>query len=151
MKINFYLSWAPPGPIRSKAFKTPELERVLSDYAERISRFASVEVRGRESGEKTGTGIQTWICDRSKGARTLSSEEVSQALERACNGGIRYLRIVIGEPDGFSKEELAAWKPDLRWSFGPLTLSHELAAVVAAEQIYRAWTILRGLPYHKAH
>ena len=67
------------------------------------------------------------------------------------NSGTKELQIVIGSAEGFSEKELAEWNPDLKWSFGPLTLPHELAAVVAAEQIYRALTILKRLPYHAAH
>ncbi|MBI4115053.1 MAG: 23S rRNA (pseudouridine(1915)-N(3))-methyltransferase RlmH [Candidatus Omnitrophica bacterium] len=37
------------------------------------------------------------------------------------------------------------------WSFGPLTLPHEIAAVVASEQIYRAWTLIRKFSYHSEH
>ena len=42
-------------------------------------------------------------------------------------------------------------RPDLLWSLGPMTLPHELAAIIAAEQIYRAFTILHHLPYHAGH
>ncbi len=67
------------------------------------------------------------------------------------NGGIQELQIVIGGPDGFTPQELKEMAPALRWSFGPMTLPHELAAVVAAEQIYRALTILHHQPYHSKH
>lgn len=61
------------------------------------------------------------------------------------------MRIVIGGADGFREEELAKRNVDLRWSFGPMTLPHELAAVVAAEQLYRAWAQIKKLPYHDGH
>ena len=59
----------------------------------------------------------------------------------------RPLALVIGGSSGLAEsllEEAAA-----RWSLGPPTLPHELARVVVVEQVYRAFTILRGEPYHK--
>jgi 23S rRNA (pseudouridine1915-N3)-methyltransferase len=40
-------------------------------------------------------------------------------------------------------------RADVRWSLSPLTLTHEMARVVLAEQLYRAYTIVRGVPYQK--
>ena len=65
--------------------------------------------------------------------------------------GTDLLDIIIGGPDGFSEAAIAAMRPALRWSLGPMTLPHELAAVVAAEQVYRAWSILTRNPYHLGH
>ena len=59
----------------------------------------------------------------------------------------RPLALVIGGSHGLAPDLLAAAGD--RWSLGPLTLPHELARVVVAEQLYRAVTILRGEPYHK--
>ncbi|GAB2885882.1 23S rRNA (pseudouridine(1915)-N(3))-methyltransferase RlmH [Microbulbifer echini] len=55
--------------------------------------------------------------------------------------------LLIGGPDGLSLECLD--KARQRWSLSPLTLPHPLVRVVLAEQIYRAWTLLAGHPYHK--
>ena len=66
-----------------------------------------------------------------------------------CEPCTRTLEVYIGGPDGFAPGELDRLQPALRWRFGPLTLPHELAAVVAAEQFYRAWAILRKVPYHR--
>jgi 23S rRNA (pseudouridine1915-N3)-methyltransferase len=54
---------------------------------------------------------------------------------------------MIGGAFGLDPELLGG--AAVRWSLGPLTLPHELARVVVVEQMYRAWTILRGEPYHK--
>jgi len=59
----------------------------------------------------------------------------------------RPLALVIGGSQGLSAEFLGA--ASAGWSLGPLTLPHELARVVVVEQLYRAFTILRGEPYHK--
>ncbi len=92
-----------------------------------------------------------WVCEREKGSRVLSSEALSNELQKCMSSGVQELQIVIGGPDGFMKEALAEMNPRLRWSFGPMTLPHELAAVVAAEQLYRAMTILHHQPYHSGH
>ena len=59
----------------------------------------------------------------------------------------RDLALLIGGADGLAPECIAA--ADHRWSLSPLTLPHGLVRVVVAEQIYRAWTILRRHPYHR--
>lgn len=81
----------------------------------------------------------------------LSSENLAKYLDAERAGGTSALEIVIGGPDGLSDDQIFRLHPALRWSFGPLTLPHELAAVVAAEQLYRAWTILKKQPYHRGH
>lgn len=55
--------------------------------------------------------------------------------------------LLIGGPDGFTDELRDA--ADRLWSLSPLTLPHGLVRVVLAEQIYRAWTIVNGHPYHR--
>ncbi|MEO6068510.1 MAG: 23S rRNA (pseudouridine(1915)-N(3))-methyltransferase RlmH, partial [Gemmatimonadales bacterium] len=59
----------------------------------------------------------------------------------------RPLAVVVGGSNGLDPAFLKI--ADHRWSLGPLTLPHELARVVIAEQLYRAFTILKGEPYHK--
>jgi 23S rRNA (pseudouridine1915-N3)-methyltransferase len=60
----------------------------------------------------------------------------------------RPIALLIGGSHGLDDGLLGQARA--RWSLGPLTLPHELARVIALEQLYRAWTILRGEPYHKA-
>ena len=55
----------------------------------------------------------------------------------------------VGPANGWSPEAL--WRAQLKLSFGKMTLPHELARVVLAEQVYRALTILAGHPYHGGH
>jgi 23S rRNA (pseudouridine1915-N3)-methyltransferase len=57
------------------------------------------------------------------------------------------LAFVIGGPDGVSTD--CADRAAFRWSLSRLTLPHGLARVVVAEQLYRAWSLLQGHPYHR--
>ncbi|HTL48062.1 MAG TPA: 23S rRNA (pseudouridine(1915)-N(3))-methyltransferase RlmH [Verrucomicrobiae bacterium] len=150
MKIVFRLTWA-KGSAGARAFKSKETFSLFSEYCERIGRFSSCEVGGGAESWKKNAGVLVWMCDRARKARPLSSEDVAAALDSSCSAGARELHILIGGADGFTEKDDALWKPDLRWSFGPLTLPHELASVVAAEQVYRAWTILKKHPYHQGH
>ncbi len=59
----------------------------------------------------------------------------------------RNISIVIGGPDGLAPQVLA--RADAKWSMSNLTLPHPLVRVVFIEQLYRAWTLLNGHPYHK--
>jgi 23S rRNA (pseudouridine1915-N3)-methyltransferase len=77
---------------------------------------------------------------------TWTSRDLATRLER-WQIAARPLAVVIGGSNGLDPDFLKA--ADHRWSLGPLTLPHELARVVIAEQLYRAFTILKGEPYHK--
>ncbi|MBI1977845.1 MAG: 23S rRNA (pseudouridine(1915)-N(3))-methyltransferase RlmH [Candidatus Omnitrophica bacterium] len=152
MEVEFSLSWIKSGVQSRKAFKSGEAYLLFHEYLVRITKFVPCKVVGRTTkGGQASSGIKIWVCDRGSGAKALSSEELAKALERAQNSGTRKLRIAIGGSDGFREGEIDELKPDLRWSFGPITLPHELATVVAGEQIYRAFSILHHLPYHSGH
>ena len=152
MNIHFRLAWLKSGASVQKAFKEGSASSLFGEYTKRISQFASCHVSGGLSRTHAKEPrARVWICHRGKDSKTLSSEELATQLSALHDSGIQELRIVIGGPDGFSEKDLVEWQPDLKWSFGPLTLPHELAAIVACEQIYRAFTILQGLPYHLKH
>lgn len=76
-----------------------------------------------------------------------SSEGFSQHLDELALRGESDLAFVIGGSDGVSDAVRA--RSDETFSFGPITLPHNLARVVLLEQIYRAFKISRGEPYHK--
>ncbi|MEJ1379217.1 MAG: 23S rRNA (pseudouridine(1915)-N(3))-methyltransferase RlmH, partial [Candidatus Sedimenticola sp. (ex Thyasira tokunagai)] len=58
------------------------------------------------------------------------------------------LALLVGGPEGLAAECLQ--RADNRWSLSPLTMPHPLVRVVVAEQLYRAWSLLRNHPYHRA-
>jgi 23S rRNA (pseudouridine1915-N3)-methyltransferase len=93
--------------------------------------------------QRTGTS-QIVACDVS--GKGLTSEKFAQWLNGEREHG-RDVAFVIGGAYGLSDELLA--KSRTRVSLAPWTLSHELARLVLAEQLYRAGTIVRGEPYHK--
>ncbi|HTB97417.1 MAG TPA: 23S rRNA (pseudouridine(1915)-N(3))-methyltransferase RlmH [Terracidiphilus sp.] len=81
--------------------------------------------------------------------KTLSSEAFASWLGARRDGGAQHLVFAIGPASGWSDE--ARVRAQLLLSFGPMTLAHALARLVLAEQIYRAFTILSGHPYHSGH
>jgi 23S rRNA (pseudouridine1915-N3)-methyltransferase len=147
MRIRFSFAWLKPGQAPAKGFKSPAAHALVEEYRERSSHFLPCEAGAYSSKLKT----HVWVCERSKKSRQLSSEDLARELQKCMNSGVQVLEVVIGGPDGFTEESLQNMKPSLRWSFGPMTLPHELAAAVAAEQIYRALTILHHQPYHSKH
>jgi 23S rRNA (pseudouridine1915-N3)-methyltransferase len=76
-----------------------------------------------------------------------SSVELSRRLAAWAQSG-RDVALVIGGPDGHSPAVLG--RATQRWSLSPLTLPHMLVRLVVIEQLYRAWTLLEGHPYHRA-
>lgn len=79
----------------------------------------------------------------------LSSEELAVSLGSFKDSGTQQVVLAIGPADGWSDAARASAVRSI--AFGRITLPHELAAVVAAEQIYRALTIQAGHPYHSGH
>lgn len=79
--------------------------------------------------------------------KQLSSEQFSEHLARLGVEGRSSIAFVIGGSVGLSRAVLD--RADMRISLGPMTLPHNLARVVLLEQIYRAFRIMRGEPYHK--
>lgn len=79
--------------------------------------------------------------------RSFSSEELAKQLNRWLQDG-GDVALFIGGPDGLAP--VCRTRAEFKWSLSPLTLPHALVRVIVAEQIYRAWTILKGHPYHRA-
>jgi len=78
--------------------------------------------------------------------RSLSTEALAGKLDGWLQEG-RDVAFLVGGPEGLSAECLA--RSDERWSLSALTFPHMLVRVILAEQLYRAWTILRNHPYHR--
>jgi 23S rRNA (pseudouridine1915-N3)-methyltransferase len=77
----------------------------------------------------------------------LSSADLAARIGRLRESGIKTVNLVVGGPWGLDQSLLT--RADWVLSLGPLTLPHELARLVALEQIYRAYAMLHHLPYHK--
>jgi len=78
--------------------------------------------------------------------RAWSTEALAAELAAWLAGG-RDLALLVGGPDGLSRDCLA--RAEQRWSLSPLTFPHPLVRVILAEQLYRAWSLLQGHPYHR--
>lgn len=79
--------------------------------------------------------------------RAWSTEQLCERLGEWMKEG-RDLALLVGGPEGLAQVCLEA--AELRWSLSPLTLPHPLVRVFLAEQLYRAWSLLRNHPYHRA-
>jgi len=79
--------------------------------------------------------------------RQFTSKAFAAELQNLENRAISKCAVLVGAADGWGDSMRA--KADLLWSLGTLTLQHELALVVALEQIYRAGSIRAGTPYHR--
>lgn len=106
---------------------------------------AAVRAEGEAVLRAIPDGAQVVVLDI--GGKQLSSEGFSAWLELAGIEGRSSIAFVIGGAAGLDPAVLA--KADERLSLGPMTLPHQLARVVLLEQVYRAFRIMRGEPYHR--
>lgn len=141
--------------------KDEHLRALVAEYLKRLTRFVRCEVietkeaagAHRAGVEKESRRILDAIPAGSimllldvKG-REWNSQELADEVRRWENDSIKEVAVVIGGPEGFSSEVAA--RAQKRWRLSRLTLTHEMARVVAVEQLYRAYTINRGMPYQK--
>jgi 23S rRNA (pseudouridine1915-N3)-methyltransferase len=79
--------------------------------------------------------------------RMLGTEQLAAQFGQLRDEG-RNVSLLVGGPDGLAPTCLA--RADSSWSLSALTFPHPLVRIILAEQLYRAWSILAGHPYHRA-
>jgi 23S rRNA (pseudouridine1915-N3)-methyltransferase len=133
--------------------KEPAIQSLTDEYLKRIGRYAPVEGVSLkdEAGLKNvgGRGVRSFLVLLDSRGKQLSSEELAKFVGNYQDQSSAPLVFAIGPASGFSNETLQS--ASLLLSIGKMTLAHELARVVLLEQIYRAFTILKGHPYHLGH
>lgn len=143
--------------------RNEHLRALVEDYSKRLSRFVRCETTQlRES----AAAENPRVCLEEEGKRIMgslasdaltvlldvegrqwSSTELASAIEGWEAGASKEVAFVVGGHLGVSAE--VKRRADVRWSLSRLTLTHEMARVVLVEQLYRGYTIMRGLPYQK--
>jgi 23S rRNA (pseudouridine1915-N3)-methyltransferase len=134
------------------------------EYARRLPRECSLRLREIESGHR-GKGASPEVARREEGERMLaalpkaarvialdghgrawSTEQLAQAMAGWMADG-RDLALLVGGPEGLARECLE--RAEGLWSLSQLTFPHPLVRIILAEQLYRAWSIRQGHPYHR--
>ena len=105
----------------------------------------AVEAEGRRM--LGAAGERAHLVALQVGGRALTTEQLARWLEERARDGDAPV-FCIGGPDGLAAEVDA--RARLRWSLSTLTLPHGLARIVVAEALYRAVSLIKGLPYHRA-
>ena len=129
--------------------RRPELRAILDDYVKRIGRSCPIEITEVRDGDAAIKKLDT---DRAATAvlldaagKTLDSNALAKWLGEVRDRGTRELIFLCGDADGFPENLRQGAHQKL--SLSPMTFSHELARVMLAEQLYRAFAILSGSPY----
>ena len=135
---------------------------LVDEYLERIGNYATLgvtelkEVEGSNESEiiaREGSKIiesvsrDDYVIVLDEAGEQLGSRDFAEKLRTIRYGGVKRLAFVVGGFAGLS-EELKE-RANLKWSLSRLTLTHEMARAVLAEQVYRAFTLLAGQRYHR--
>jgi 23S rRNA (pseudouridine1915-N3)-methyltransferase len=144
--------------------KEAAIQSLTGEYLKRISRYVQAEglalrdeaallqLCGRAAPGKAGkmvSGAKSTLVLMDSRGKQFSSEEFARFIGNYQDRNPAPLVFAIGPTDGFSEATRSAAQHTI--SLGSMTLAHELARIVLLEQIYRAFTILKGHPYHSGH
>ena len=152
MKVNVIAI----GKIKEKYFLD-----AISEYSKRLSRYVDFKVIELPDAPPSKTADEQRkiesdaLMSKAKGfvvaldprGKEFSSEEFATFIETKCTEGVSEFSFLIGGSHGHT-EELRT-KTDMVLSFGKPTFPHQLFRVMVAEQVYRAFSIINGTPYHK--
>ena len=151
------------GKIKEKFYRD-----AVAEYEKRLGRYCKLEIIQVED-EKTPDKVSTSLTESVKGkeaerilkyiredacvvvldiqGKTYDSEGFAEQLESLAIKGVSHIQFIIGGSLGLHEE--VCKKADLTVSFSKMTFPHQLMRVILLEQIYRAYRIINGEPYHK--
>ncbi len=150
--MKFHFIWV--GKTKDKNWRALQTE-----YYQRLSHFVKCEITevkdsaAHESKEIEGNRIlekvnhSSFVCVLDVKGRSISSPELAKEIEKWQNRGIKEVTFIIGGAEGVSSGVVE--KADFSLSLSFLTFTHDAARVILLEQLYRAYTIIRGFPYQK--
>ena len=125
------------------------------EYCQRLSHFVKFEITeikdaGKENESKRileNVNQSEFVCLLDVKGRSLSSPDLAKEIEKWQNRGLKEVTFIIGGAQGVASEVVETADYSLSLSF--LTFTHDMARVVLLEQLYRAFTIIKGFPYQK--
>lgn len=135
--------------------KDKNWQALQAEYLQRLSHFVKyeitelrdegVELEGKRILEKVNQS--QFVCLLDVKGKGVSSHELAEKIENWQNRGLKEIAFVIGGAEGVASQVVE--KADFSLSLSFLTFTHETARVILAEQLYRAYTIIKGFPYQK--
>ncbi len=136
--------------------KEPAIQSLTDEYLKRLSRYADAQGMALKDEsallklcERNARSTKNTLVLLDSRGKQLSSEEFADFLRNHQDRNPLPLLFAVGPANGFSAE--TRQEANLLLSLGKMTVAHELARVVMLEQLYRAFTILKGHPYHLGH
>ena len=141
--------------------REPYFREAVEEYSRRIGYYVPIRVRDAAK-EISGNAqdLETAYCRLKKEhqkadlkvaldrkGRIMSSEDLAAWFEKAMFNSVNLVSFVIGGPHGLAKSALT--DSDQAISLGAMTIPHQMARLLLVEQVYRAFTIIKGEPYHK--
>ncbi len=151
------------GKVKEKFYRD-----ALEEYAKRLRKYCKfeiVEVADEQTPDKAGTALEeqirfkeaerilgkikpdTCVCTLEIAGKRLNSEQFAAWIEQTSLGGKSHITFVIGGSLGLHTS--VTQQSDFPLSFSDMTFPHQLMRVILSEQIYRAFRIINGEPYHK--